>query len=414
MLQVKHWIVAMVSLAGCGDAADPPATGDSEDAGSASTSAAATTGVAPSDTSALTTTSSDGSTANETEPDEMTGESGDESGTTTGAVDPPPCTRGESAIGPIAETMAPGEWRDISDVFPMHPENFYDMGSPIFAYTDEAQWDSVRRRVYFIGQGHHSNNDENPETAARFYAYHDCANEWQQLPDIPTNQGTPAAGNIGHQYDHSALDEERGLFFHAPYNAKALYVYDIEVGEWSVRDQPAEVQAPITYDITQGIEFFPAYGNQVIWYTSAWGIFAFDPATDAWSSVASPVGTDTYHELARIVPAHDAVLLGGGNDSTDLFRLDADGSVTPIAAAPTALGIHSSGGFLAAPGGAAMLLLGADGTLFTYDVPSDAWTEHSIAPVPLQDGNQVLVALDTHGVVLLVSYDQGAWLYRHG
>jgi hypothetical protein len=355
----------------------------------------------------------DGIDAGEISPGEDAGRSGGDAGTRD-AAPPPPCEEGASALGPIAAELDPGEWIDVTGRIAAFPEFFYDLGSSIFAYTNEAYWHSDRREVVFIGEGHHSNYDGDPATHSRFMAYRDCRDEWMEREIITASGPGGEAGTIGHQYHHSALAEDEDLFFHVPYGGAALFEYDFAGSSWRRIERPSSIAfglAVWSSDITFGVDWFPER-NGIFLYSAGAGAFFHDRASGEWSTIAEPVGAElTLDEVSIYNPVRGEVLFGGGQGAPEVFALRASGGVVTLPSSPAPMSARE--GIVTVDPVSGDYLFFRDGSFWTFD--GVAWREQPSAPPFATQGTDgtVAVSIDTYGVVLVMRWPEQVWMYRH-
>ncbi len=116
------------------------------------------------------------------------------------------------------------------------------------------------------------------------------------------------------------------------------------------------------------------------------------------------------------------VVLGGGNGSTSLYRLSANGTVSSIANAQIGVGISQSI-FTVDPVSGKFLLFGSSREFFEYNPATNGWSSVASSSVPMFRGgsNAILyraaVPISTHGVIAFLaeggSADSRVFLYRH-
>jgi hypothetical protein len=132
-----------------------------------------------------------------------------------------------------------------------------------------------------------------------------------------------------------------------------------------------------------------------------------------------------YHNTGQYSPTHKVVLLGGGNGSSDLYKLDAAGKVTTLKKTPIGIGVMQSLLTLD-PASGDFLLFGKNGTFYVYDVATDAWRQQDSASVPIFSPTRVkdnkvwhvtATPVSTYGVTLFVKYYHAdpprAWVYLY-
>ena len=353
-------------------------------------------------------------------------------GTTTARVDArragaeTPATSVGTVLGQLAASMAPGTWAELPTL-DLNAGILEDVGGHhILQYTDDAVWDPVGERVLFLGQGHASNWDNDPTTTARFIAYGAGTNRWTvMLPVIPSE-------NVGHGYDHSALDAARGEFFHRPFNSLTVYRYRLATGEWDALPaipQPAR-------QVAGALEYFPE-PDGLLFVDGDWGVWFWRRATNAWELLANTNGTidpelpslpmAPYHNLAQHSPVHHRIVFGGGNDSNDLYLIAPDLSIVTQSPAPHDVGVAWGSVFTLDPVSGDYLVFTADENVWQYDpvaAPGGVWTP-VVGPRPpfLDIGPDepsifgcVATPVPTYGVTLFLKYDGSdskVFLYKH-
>src|SRR5262245_31505984 len=116
-----------------------------------------------------------------------------------------------------------------------------------------------------------------------------------------------------------------------------------------------------------------------------------------------------YHNFAEYSPVHKVILFGGGNGSSDLYKLDAAGKVTALKKAPIGLGTMQSIVTLD-PVSGDFLIFGKGGSFYVYDVTSDAWKRQG-GKVPIFEPTRVAdnkvwhvtaTPVSTYGVTMFV------------
>jgi len=107
-----------------------------------------------------------------------------------------------SALSDLAGTMKAKEWKELKTIG--LTSSLLSSGgiAHVFQYNDDATWDYKNQKLYFIGGGHAEKGN--------FLSYTAADNTWREEPK-------PAfAENLGHGYDHNAIDVEGGVFYHHP------------------------------------------------------------------------------------------------------------------------------------------------------------------------------------------------------
>ena len=126
-----------------------------------------------------------------------------------------------TAIGDAAARMQPGMWVELP-TNNMAAALANTTGSTGFdvTYTDDMVWHAATQQVFFIGSDH--------GYLQHFTSYDATSNAWQRLPrgywmPAPTDYNN----GMGHGYDHSAIDQARGLYYFRPFNSNNVYRYTI-------------------------------------------------------------------------------------------------------------------------------------------------------------------------------------------
>jgi len=125
-----------------------------------------------------------------------------------------------------------------------------------------------------------------------------------------------------------------------------------------------------------------------------------------------------YHNFIEYNPVHKLVIFGGGNGSSDVYRIDGAGKITKMRNAPIALGILKT--IVAVdPVSGKYLVFTDDDRFYEYDVTSDTWArqQRSFPSLHISDGIQTVEAgITNYGVNMFVKYDYTqatVWLYKH-
>jgi hypothetical protein len=312
----------------------------------------------------------------------------------------PPERVSETEIGKLAATMKPGAWAELKT----QGYNHELLGKhDILVYSDRAVWDPRSQQVLFIGQDH-------LRPPPRFIVYHARTNRWQALP-------TPAWAvklKWFHAYENNAIDAGTGRFFHHPSASRLVHEYDIARAVWTTL--PEIKGAALGHGTA--LEYFPERKGLVRVLGGIVHFYSEDTRT--WSVLNEkklPMGP--YHNFAAYSPAFKIVLFGGGNDSRDVYQLDAAGKLTTRATAPVGLGIGQSINWVD-PATGELLVLHKEGKLYSYHPGKDEWKEVPLKEMPLalrgSSHHVVAVPISTHGITMLfTSPARGlkVYLYKH-
>jgi hypothetical protein len=350
--------------------------------------------------------------------------------TVTTVTPPPPGASGDN-LAETAALMQPGEWRELvtNNLEPTLNNPTCGATGSVFPYSEDAVWDPVSRRVFFIGSDHVYCDT----MTQRFIAYSEATNSWATLPN-------PSwfSNGVHHGYDHSAIDTTNGIYYHFPfagYGNRPLHRYDTGTDTW-LADTPV---APNT-TCCAGVEYFPEFvgtntsvatGGVVM--AGGRDVHVYRAATNSWVGPlnTTPLSdTGDYHNVAEYNPVHKVVIFGGGNGSGALYKLAANGTVTPLTAAPFQLRVIESI-VTVDPVSGDYLVFGRNGEFYKFDVtdgPAGAWTQQP-GPPPFstpqfQSGSSavdltVAAPISTYGVVMFVKHIPGnasqtkVYLYKH-
>ena len=326
-----------------------------------------------------------------------------------GQVEP---AEASTALGQLAASMAPGTWAKLEtnglDELLDAPGS-YTVRS-LLEYADGGAWDPVGEKFYFIGGGH--------DAIKRFIVYSVETNTWTELPQpywIP--------GHTMHGYDHTAINIEAGELYHSPFGdsgSRYVYKYSISSESWSrIEAQPHLLDGYVT--CCTGIEYFPEMGGLILSDGSGGQIAFYDRAKDAWTSLARGLPMGDYHNFAEYNPVHGVMIAGGGNGSSDIYRVDPNGSVTALGRAP--INLFVSGTVTTTdPVSGDYLVLASGLTLYAYDVMLDQWRVADANPPlrPVYEGDAfdiIATPVPNYGVTMFVIqadwYDGEVWLYKH-
>ena len=321
-----------------------------------------------------------------------------------------------NALSDAAASMQAGEWREFTTtgfnqalLWVTSPN--YGSGDCIFNYADDLVWYPDSQMILFVGGGHSTPN--------KHVIYSAHSNSWREiLPQPGWLEG------LGHGYDHSAMDEKKGVFYHmADYSRTIIYKYTVSTGVWATGAQiPTSLDIADQVTCCKGLEFFPDYdrGGLVIPNGKAQKVYWLGMN----SGRALTLGTvlmGGYHNIAKYNWRHKVVLVGGGEGSNTIHRLDSTGALTRMKGTPFPIGIMSSLE-AADPATGLYIVLTRDGTWHTYDILADTWTRQNAA-CPLfsfgSAGPIIFTAacpIPQYGVMAFAKYADGVgkiWLYKH-
>jgi len=304
----------------------------------------------------------------------------------------------KSEIARLAAALQPGEWVELRSKG--YSQKTLMRGDDILAYCGRAAWDAVSQQALLVGQVH-------LKGPPSFIAYSVEENTWRRMP-------TPEWAEplrFFHGYENNAADSARGVFYHHASDTRTVYKYVVADDKWTTLP---ELKASTGHGTA--LEYFPEMKSLVRVHRGEVHILGDD--RPAWTSLAKKIEMGPYHNFAAYSAPAKVVLLGGGNGSGAIHRLDSEGRLTAGKSAPVDLGIGMSLNVVD-PVSGELLVLAKKGPFLAYSPQKDEWRELPTKnlPFPKYNGHSVsAVALGRYGAVLFFSSEpQGmkTFLYRH-
>ncbi len=316
---------------------------------------------------------------------------------------------GGTVLGDLAAKMPPGTWAELNTSGFSGAFLETAPGAPITIYADSAAWDPNSRRFLYLGAPHMQ--------PWKFILYDDLTNMWSSGP-LPESCMAIPAGCIGHGYDHNAINQAAGDFYHRPYNSRNVYQY--KGGAWSPLPAISSSVMPVV-GITGGLQYFPELGGLVYIQGADGGVYFLKTGTSQWSSLAQNLAMGPYHNFIEYNPVHKVMIFGGGNNRTDIYKLDATGTITKMKNAPSGYYIGINSTIVAVdPVSGKFLIFGPDGSFYAYDIITDTWQlQGGTRPqlvIPDTNRSAIVSPISTYGVVMFVTYDgpnSKVYLYKH-
>lgn len=320
-----------------------------------------------------------------------------------------------SVLGDMAAQMRPGEWRELNRTGDGSGFTYdllvsctgSDCADHILNYADKALWNPHTREIHFLGQGHGGR-------LMKHISYGEASNRW-----VPESKPywdcspSPTCYSIVHGYEHSAIDPVTGNIYARKFNSTQVFKWTRATKTWS------ELPAGPNPAVAVALEYFPELGGLLL--VGGGEIHLYSESTRSWTLLAQGLSMGPYSSVASYNPVHKVAIVGGGDGSTRLYRVDSSGRVAAIASAPVVVGIQSSV-FTVDPASGKHLLFGSGGGFFEYDVVSNTWSAANSAGVAMfaSGGNRILfrsaVPIGTYGVIgflTLTGSDARVYLYRH-
>jgi hypothetical protein len=319
----------------------------------------------------------------------------------------PTLTQAQTALGQLAASMQPGTWAELT-TNGLTNDLLYIAPGHLLQYADSAVWDPNSRQFLFVGGAHA------PDPNKRFITYNDATNSWRREADPYFFEFSSTAQIVWHAYDHNTIDPATGDFYYRPFYHATVYRYRIATKSWS-----ALPDMPDSLNCCAGMAYFPEMGGLVI--VGGGTVRFWKRSTNQWSDLATNVIMGPYHNFAEYNPVYKVVLLGGGNDSSDIYKLDSSGKLTKLKNAPLTLAIPYSVVTADPVSGQYLVVGGRDSNtnrwnaVYAYDIATDAWQRQS-SPFPATADGIVATPVSTYGVTMFLRYDWGdprVYLYKY-
>lgn len=305
---------------------------------------------------------------------------------------------GPTELAKLAARMKPGTWAELK-AEGYSTELLKVQNHHILEYTDTAVWDPKSQQVLFVGQGHYS--------AVKFIVYSAATNSWKLMPTPVWWKGDPQSGKgpIGHAYQNNTIDPAKGYLYHHQSATRLVHRYDIPKGEWSTL--PEIKGAAIGHGTA--LAYFPERKGLV--RVLAGTIHFYDEQKDGWSVLKEKIPMGPYHNIAKYTPVDRSVILGAGNGSKTLHRLDSQGNLTPLKDAPLIIRISSTVTAVDSVSGDLLVLSMEDKKKFyALSLKQGEWRQ--LPDAPISEG--VAASIDTYGVTMyFANRPTKVYLYKH-
>ena len=326
------------------------------------------------------------------------------------AVQPSAGGRGASALAKAAASMRPGTWKrlETTGLTPRLLEvKTTDHGNHILGYADSAVWDPQSKQFMIVGGAHAPNNQG--IVNMRHIVYSEATNSWRE----ETKQSWFATSGVSHAYDHHALDPATGTMFYRSGDGDFIHKYVIDSKTWSTT--PA---INMGYGVAGGLAYFPERGGLVV--VNGGHVMFWSALQNNWERLGYRLAMGGYHNFAEYNAVHKTVLFGGGNDSSDLWKLGVTGAPVRLKNAPLSRWIPETTTTVDPVSGDYLVLRRQSSPLFyQYDIVADEW---KVLPMyPFADANSpdlsaVAAPIPEYGVVMFLKYGYEpaeVWLYKH-
>lgn len=266
-----------------------------------------------------------------------------------------------------ASQMLPGTWAELStNGFSGSLLQNGCIGN-ILGYADSAMWDPVGRQFHFMGSPHCGGAAGNPYKLIR---YDDASNTWTSCPATDSSCPANFITDMAHAYEHNALDPTARTWYHRWSGSSRVSRFNFGTnGPWN--DIPPMNQG--YSQVAGGLAYFPELyggGGGLVFAQGGYGeLHLWNKNQNQWTKVATGLAMGPYHNFAEYNPVHKVVICGGGNGSSDLYKVDASGSVMKMKNAPIGLGIQQTI-ITVDPVSGDYLVLATGGLFYVYTIQS--------------------------------------------
>lgn len=291
--------------------------------------------------------------------------------------------QGTSALAALAASMSSGQWASFSMGGMGYPLLDAGNGYSITEYSARGHWDPVHRKIQYWGQGHYNNE--------KLITWDDATNQW--------SVGAPASfGGIGHGYYHLAMDPATGDLYLRRFGSTAVKKKAYG-GAWSDLSPFQNISG----QVAGALEWLPSAnaGAGGLAFCDVKSLQTWSAASSAWTTRSSTLsGLGNYHNWG--VAAGSAFYCGGGNGSTAMYRLDANGTVSTAPSTPITAGV-GSGIVLRHPDGQQLLLFAQGATGAVHRFNGSSWTTHGTHQIGGATNLWFGVPVSTYGVIVFVA-----------
>jgi hypothetical protein len=327
-----------------------------------------------------------------------------------------------TVLGNLAASMQPGTWAELQST---GAHAAFSADESIFEYADRMVWDSIGKQALFYGS-----SDPGGSANHRFVRYQASTNAWTVLPNPPW----AGSQNIAHSYKHNVVDVAgRRLYYRVMGSDNREFwsaSLDNPGGGWTRR---ADISAINYVQDASALDYFGARSRVVLHSGdingSASGLVEYNPANNQWSTLGgqySPRGG--LHAILECNAVHRVCIFGGGDNTSNLWKLNPDGSVVSIASAPFSDFSTRFCETTVDPLSGDFLVFTRDNRLYRFDVTDGAagrWTQvASGSSVPPFNGytsndstfHMVAVTIDTYGVIMVPQWRSSGtkvFIYKH-
>lgn len=345
-----------------------------------------------------------------------------------------------SELSTLASNMKPGEWAELTTLgfdngnllytTRNSPGDSVSTSNHIIDFAESAAWDPTTKQFMFLGAPHGN--------AWKFIIYDEATNSWREGPFshpcmayggaiVTSDPNATYCG--GHAFDWNAFDPASGRFFHTYWKfGPELDIYKPSTNQWSRSVTPPQAIGDLLggYNYRYGaMEWFPEM-NALLTLVEG-KILRINVDTNTWEEWPTKYQMGGYHNVMEYSAAQKVVVFGGGNDwaetvaatpnSNDLYRMDADGTVTKLTNVPFYIRVtdQETGGhpgtiITADPVTGNFIILNKQKQFYELDAARNSWRQ--LTTVPPINSHAVAAPISNHGVIMYVTKNK-VWLYKH-
>jgi hypothetical protein len=339
---------------------------------------------------------------------------------------------GDSALSKLAASMQVGTWAKLDAPGQNASLGVGSVSGTMLHYCNSMPWNPVAKAVEIIGMDHYY-------TSLRHVRYVDSSNQFVLVADNAGFGTGPA-----HGYDHNAVNPYTGDLYHrlfSGFTGKISAAKKVNGSVTSIGSVSGAEQVAIGSCWWSGS--FAGAGSQGCFMIFNSGnangsandgqIVAYDPLSAKWffsrQGMAPNYGSgSTYHSVMEYSAKKNVAVYGGGNVAGNrLWRLNADGSSTPMPNVPSGKGVGMQQGILVDDPVSGNFLLLSAGQLWELNpTGSGSWTQLTgsrVPPsgvgVPGPSNPQAVIAssISTYGVIAYITqpHQSGGtmYVYKH-
>jgi hypothetical protein len=219
-------------------------------------------------------------------------------------------------------------------------------------------------------------------TCPQFISYSDASNTWASL-------GAPfGCGGFYHAYEHNTVNPLLNKVYVRHYGNAYMDKYDVATSTWS---QTASTPS-VGVQCCGAAEWFPDMGVIVhvgLENGTSGAVWGYTESNNSWARIgaANTYTMGNYDQSAAYSGVYKAIVFGGGNGNTNLWKLNSAGVVTAVTSPPVGIDAATPGGtiFTVDPSSGNFLLISGTGTMYELSFATNAagtWTTISGVTAP--------------------------------